>query len=377
MPAEPPVSHDDPAERPAHEGPAHEGPAHELVDYAELELGELAELAEEGQGSPPRARRWWVLPLRLAISLAMLAVLFRRIPNFEWSALVPDWRSAAPLWLGLALVLTLVGVVLSAARWQQVLHALDIRPRLGHLVSYYFAGQFVSNVLPTTIGGDVLRISRLSKEQRDDEEGKPIGAAETFASVVIERLTGWLVLPVLTFAGLALNPGLRGLDRATNLAVAIALVTLAGLVLILLVAGNPKLGGRLGRKEGWRRFIDAVHLGVARLRARPPTALGVITVGLVYQFVLVLAAAAAAEALGLDIGLTVLLAFYPAVLISQVLPIGISGLGIRESAFVVFLSPLGVQPEQAVALGLLLYLLNLGASLAGAPAFALGARTTR
>ena len=50
------------------------------------------------------------------------------------------------------------------------------------------------------------------------------------------------------------------------------------------------------------------------------------------------------------------------------------GLGVREGAFVLFLGPLGVPPEQAVALGLLLYLLNLAVSLLGAPAFALGGR---
>ena len=52
-------------------------------------------------------------------------------------------------------------------------------------------------------------------------------------------------------------------------------------------------------------------------------------VGFLYQLVLVLAAVAAAQALGLGkaAGLTALLAFFPAVAIAQVLPIGISGLG--------------------------------------------------
>ena len=40
-----------------------------------------------------------------------------------------------------------------------------------------------------------------------------------------------------------------------------------------------------------------------------------------------------------------------------------------------FLSPLGVPPERAVALGLLLYVLTITTSLAGAPAFALGNRS--
>jgi hypothetical protein len=53
-----------------------------------------------------------------------------------------------------------------------------------------------------------------------------------------------------------------------------------------------------------------------------------------------------------------------------VLPVGISGIGVRELAFVTFLAPLGVPDEQAIALGLLLFALNLVVSFAGAPAFA-------
>ena len=69
-----------------------------------------------------------------------------------------------------------------------------------------------------------------------------------------------------------------------------------------------------------------------------------------------------------------LLAFVPAVLIAQVLPISISGLGVREGLFVLFLQPLDVPQSQAIALGLLLYVLNLVVSLLGAPAFAVGQR---
>ena len=66
------------------------------------------------------------------------------------------------------------------------------------------------------------------------------------------------------------------------------------------------------------------------------------------------------------------LAFMPAVAIAQVLPISVGGLGVREGAFVLFLGPLGVPAGQAVALGLLVYGLNLAVSLLGAPAFAVG-----
>lgn len=343
-----------------------EPPTEDLLALADLTVDELVEHTPTGRGQRPR-RRGWVLPLRLLASVGMLWLLFTRIPDFEWSGLIPTWNRATWGWLAGAALLTLLGIVLSALRWQQVLHALGLRAKLRSLVPLYFAGQFVSNVLPTTIGGDVLRVSRLSRENGDPPD--------TFASVVLERLTGWLVLPVITFAGLAINPGLRALGRATLLAVLTAAGTLAALVAVLVAANHPALGGRFRSREGWLRFVGAVHLGVSRLRRRPVAALSVVGVGLVYQLVLCLAALMAAEAVGLtDVGLTPLLAFFPAVLIAQVLPIGISGLGVREGAFVIFLTPLGVPAEQAVALGLLLYLLNVAVSLLGAPAFAVGGR---
>jgi uncharacterized membrane protein YbhN (UPF0104 family) len=58
-----------------------------------------------------------------------------------------------------------------------------------------------------------------------------------------------------------------------------------------------------------------------------------------------------------------------------VIPISLGGLGVREGAFVLFLGPLGVPTASAVALGLLVYGLNLCVSLLGAPAFAVGGRT--
>jgi uncharacterized membrane protein YbhN (UPF0104 family) len=319
---------------------------------------------------PVAARpRRWVLPLRIAASFAMLGLLLHQVPSVDVDGVQPRWGLENTLWLVVAGALTLVGIVLSTLRWQTVLHALGLRDsRLGDLLSHYLAGQFVSNVLPTTIGGDVLRVSRLSRENGD--------APDTFASVVIERLTGWIVLPLITFSGFMVNPGLRELGNATAVAVGVAVATLVALLAVLLAADHDRLLGRFADNEGWRRFAVAVHLGVNRLRRHPAAAFNVIAVGLAYQLVLVFAATAAAAALGISVaGPTVLLAFFPAVLIAQVLPIGIAGLGVREGAFVLFLAPLGVPAEQAIALGLVLYALNLGVSLIGAPAFAVGGRS--
>jgi hypothetical protein len=88
-----------------------------------------------------------------------------------------------------ALLLTFGGVVLvGRALGVPCSNALGQHPPFRRLLSLYLAGQFMGNVLPSTIGGDALRVSRLSRDKR----AKP---PTTFASVVLERLTGWLVLP--------------------------------------------------------------------------------------------------------------------------------------------------------------------------------------
>jgi uncharacterized membrane protein YbhN (UPF0104 family) len=306
------------------------------------------------------------LALRIGLSLLMVGVLVWRAPSFKAKDVIPEMTPRTVAWLLAAAGLTLLALVLSALRWQKVLDALGPHVRLRRLLSHYLAGQFVSNVLPTTIGGDVLRVSRLSKETGE--------SPSSFASVVLERMTGWLVLPIISVVGFLVNPGLQHLGTATRVALGLAFATLIALVVLLWAAAHEGVGGRYASREGWRRFVGAVHLGLAQLRRDPGAALTVLLVGFLYQFALVLAAVAAAQALGLgqSAGFTALLAFFPAVAIAQVLPIGISGLGLREGAFALFLHPLGVRTEEAVALGLMLYLLNLGVSLLGAPAFAAG-----
>jgi uncharacterized membrane protein YbhN (UPF0104 family) len=310
---------------------------------------------------------------RLVVSVGGLAFLVWKIEDSSHGkngSVLPGWTSKTALWLVLAFVLTFVSMVIAAQRWRAVLRALDVEnpPSLRRLLSIYLSGFFVGNVLPSTVGGDVLRVTRLSGDLGGETPA-------SFASVVLERFTGWLVLPVLILVGFGINRGFFQYGHARSIALIIALVTLVGLGIVWLALSHPRIGGRMGRADGWRRFAGAVHYGADRIQRHPVALVSVIGWGFAYQLVVVLAGFSAARTLGVPaIGPTAMLTFYPAVLIAQVLPISISGLGVREGLFVVFLHPLGVPTGKAVALGILIYLLTLVVSLLGAPGFALGAR---
>ena len=308
-----------------------------------------------------------VLIGRIALSAGLLAFLLTRVHPH---ALIPKWEHSAAWWVTGGLAVTLVGVVLSTVRWQRALAALDTPANLSRLLSHQLAGLFVGNFLPSTVGVDVLRVARLSAETKD----RP----RAFASVILERMSGWLMLPVMTLVGLVLVPHLRHLGTATRLATVLSIGTLLALAGVVVAAAHPRLGGRLADNEGWLRFAGAIHLGLDKFRRHPARAGEVMVVAAGYQLAMLTAAWMASEALGLHLGWTVFLVFFPAVAIAQVLsPVG--GLGLREGALVVFLaeSPLDVARGQAITLGLLLYAMNLVVSLLGAPSFAIGGRPVR
>jgi uncharacterized protein (TIRG00374 family) len=303
------------------------------------------------------------LGIRIIVSAALLAVLIVKIPAEEIQP--KDTHFGTLTFLAAGLAFTFFGFVLSAWRWQRVFAVFDVRVPLRTLLAHYLAGQFVGNVLPSTIGGDVLRVSRASKTTGTGDIA--------FASVVIERLSGFVALPLLTFLGFALEPSLLELDNSW-IALAIAGATIVGLIVILLVPGSPRLAGRFSKHQNWMRFIGAVHVGVDRIRREPRQAVRVLVAAVAYQASVLVAVYCAIHALGISVPNGAVLAYLPAVASAQVLPISLSGLGIREGLLVLLLRPLDVPTGKAIGVGLLWYGLTLILSLLGAPAFAVGHR---
>jgi uncharacterized membrane protein YbhN (UPF0104 family) len=303
------------------------------------------------------------LATRIVISAALLAVLITKIPADDVQP--KDTHLGTLTFLAFGLLFTLLGFVLSAWRWQRVLLVFHLRVPLRTLLSHYLAGQFVGNVLPSTIGGDVLRVSRAAKTT---------GAGDVaFASVAIERLSGFVALPLLSFTGFLIEPSLLQADHSW-VALTIAGATVVALVVVLALAASSRLAGRFAKHENWMRFVGAVHIGVHRMRQEPIHALDVLVAAVLYQASVLVAVWCAIHTLGISLPNGAVLAYLPAVAAAQVLPISLSGLGIREGLLVLLLRPLGVPTGKAIGVGLLWYGMTLLVSFLGAPAFAVGNR---
>jgi uncharacterized protein (TIRG00374 family) len=311
----------------------------------------------------PSRRQSLGLWLRVLVSAVLLAVLISRIHPED---LLPERRHLSTVaFLAAGLIITALGIVLSAWRWQRVLDVFGIRVPLRTLTGHYFAGQFVGNVLPSTVGGDVVRVSRTSTVAGS--------GSVAFAAVVLERLTGFIALPLLVFLGFVIRPSLLE-NNSAWIAIAIAGGTLLLLGVILVVVGHPRLAGRFAERDNWMRFIGAVHIGINRLRHQPRATFGIVGAALIYQLSVVAAVYCAAQALDISVPNAAILAFIPAVAMAQTIPLSVGGFGVREGMLVLLLHPLGVSTSSALALGLFWYGMLLVVSLLGAPAFAVGNR---
>ena len=86
---------------------------------------------------------------------------------------------------------------ISALKWWLLLRAAEQPVAYLWTVRTYLVGQFFSNFLPTSIGGDAVRVFRLNQLV-----GR-LGLA--IASVFVERITGFLALTIIGWVALGLN----------------------------------------------------------------------------------------------------------------------------------------------------------------------------
>lgn len=335
------------------------------ADAEDERAGVLEEIDAEHLPHRLPANNWRSTALRVAVSLGFLGVLFWRLPDVSVDDVVPELTAAALGWVAAAIVIHMLAYLLQTLRWSTVSSTLGLHLPFRRMVSHLLAGEFVSNALPTSFGGDVVRVVRQGQDTGD--------FADAFAATALERLTGWLVLPLLSGIALIASPDLLQLGAATTVAIITNVVTVLALVALLWAAGHERVAGRLIGSSGWRRYLAAVHLGIIAFRHQPRRVLEVLAAGLGFQFLQCLSVVAAARALQIpEVTLLAAMAFFPPTAVLQNVPVALGGLGVREAAFVLFFGALGVADASAIALGLLVYLVFVAASLAGAPSFVIG-----
>ena len=131
--------------------------------------------------------------LRILVSVSLFSWLAWRT---DWDQIrqaganlrIEYWLAALALYLGIQMI--------SGFRWQLLAKPLGYERPVWQFTRFYFIGMFFNLFLPTSVGGDVVRAWYLG----DGSE------ASAFLSVLVDRLSGFVVLLALACIAVALCP---------------------------------------------------------------------------------------------------------------------------------------------------------------------------
>ena len=269
---------------------------------------------------------------RLAVAVAIFAVLAVTIDIGRSLQLLAD---ADPVWLVGAVVALSVQTVLSALRWR--LAAARLGQPIGRMeaVGEYYLSQIVNQTLPGGMLGDAGRALRARHHA---------GLIRSGQAVVFERVAGQAVVftvMMVSVLAVTLVPGGVSLpDWALWFAAAVPLGAVAAMLAIR--SGAP-LPGRAGR--GARDMTLAFRRAVLHPRVLPWQIL--LSVGTTACNLL--AFACTAKATGTVLTPVETLVIVPLILTTMLIPLTVSGWGVREGASAALFAAVGVNAAHGVA----------------------------
>jgi glycosyltransferase 2 family protein len=276
---------------------------------------------------------------RLTVGAALLVAIVLRV---DWSRMDVRWGVGTILTLLAAVAVQLVAQALSAERWRLIMGSGA--PRWSYLFRLYLIGNFFSIFLPTSIGGDAIRVVAVAPSAG----GKVRGGV----GILLDRLFGVAALGCYLVAGLLVG-------GAELTALGDAHLRWPGWVVALVVAGGVALAlvaGLIVRRR-FSRLREVWGGGwelVQSLGRQPGRLIAVAVTSFLVQGAYIVAWMVLGVGLGLHIPLALYLVCVPIVSLGAMLPITFSGLGIREGAWLLLLASLGI-PKPTVVVFSLMY----------------------
>ncbi len=314
--------------------------------------------------------------LRIALSVLLLWLAAR---NIAWDALVRSEIAIEPVWFLLGLLCLVTANALAAFRWGWIMRSVDLRGSWLKVFGLYLSGGLINQGLPSTIGGDSYRAIEASRLAMTGPSHLPTLSAElhtrvdlnkatprlrlSFVAVVLDRilgLTGNIVLGALglILGGSVIAPWAQTVGWMLLAATAGGAVT--SICLLELLPARRVLLGILDRL-GMNTAINAIRTALGWPQILPQlvlsTGIHVVTIASLWLCL---------RAFGPWVPFEALMVGLPALAILMILPISISGWGLRETTLSAMLTLWGVPAGTTVLASVSFGILGLLVCLPGA-----------
>ena len=300
--------------------------------------------------------------LKASISLGLLVMLFSRM---DLGQFFRAGSSTKLSYLCLATVAYGMAKLISAARWALLSRPLGFRASAKKFAAFYFIGMFFNLFAPSALGGDAGRAIYLSRDEVQTPDGWKTLAGRALVSVAADRIIGLAILIWIGCVGLLVFPFYT--DSVPWLARYLLFGAALGFVFAyFLLRFADSFVQRAGFAVGGM-LLDTLQL----FRSNPGLMVQAVLLSVLIHLIQTWIQILLGRALGFYIPWSYCFIFFPLVDMLSMLPLSVSGIGLREGGYLFFLGKLGIAGEKAVACGMLWFIVVLLNGLIGGLVFLL------
>ena len=244
-------------------------------------------------------------------------------------------------------------------RWGMLLQKKEVTVSQSKLLFLCFIGTFFSSFLPTIVGGDMVRGYYVFRETNSHEV--------SFASIIVERLCGLVVVVVIGFGASIYFLSIQGLTPLIIASFSGCFATF----LVLLLVFNQTLVTRLVQplkpmqRWGMIHRMREIYQATLSYRSHLKTIIWCLVLSFLYELVIIYIHYLLSLALAWSIPFNVFILAVPVITIVSMFPFSFGGLGVREAATVVFFSQYAISTANAVSISLMSYSIALVAGAIG------------
>jgi glycosyltransferase 2 family protein len=268
---------------------------------------------------------------------------------------------ASPWWFALSVGIMMGTALPMALRWQWLMRAQGMDDSFLWLTRAYFVSYTASQVLPTSIGGDAMRVFETAKRH-------PGRTGDITGIILLERGLGGAGTVLLGAIGFLLAVGRYDVSAYLWLEGLFVFGTIVLVILFFARSAQPLLARarpvlrRLRIEKPMRALYDGIHHFRGHLRLL----LVVFVFTTAIQAVRILSIWAAGRAVGIELSPRIYYVMGPLFFLVLLVPFTLNGIAVREAFFVSFLGSVGVPADTAFAAGFLFFLVTTALALPGA-----------
>ena len=285
--------------------------------------------------------------LKLAITLTFLGLIIWKLGGI--SEVVNIMIKINPFFVVLVVLVNWLDRGLMTYKWLFLLRKKGIYVPFFQGMKIYCASMIWGIFLPSTIGADAIRAISVSRKGHNSKD--------IVASIVIERMIGFLSALLLGLLGLLLLSRITNLDQQFDFIWQIGIAMLIAATILFIVSLSQKtfnfVHGRLlysYKKIKIIQKLENLHLSYITYSNNRKSLYVFFIMTFNEQLMPILHAWLIARGLSVDVGLLFVAGVVPLTILISRLPISIDGIGVYDGVFMLLISLTGVSYSEAIAI---------------------------